>query len=144
MLDESTVKAWARLVRAQQLLLGRVEGELKAAGLPPLSWYDVLLEVNRGAGGRLRQYQIGEQVLLSKYNVSRLLDRLQAAGLIDRQLCEEDRRGANVAITREGKALLRKMWPVYERAIERHFARHLSDPEIGRLAGLLQRLIDAP
>lgn len=141
-LPESVVTAWARLIRAQQDLLARVETDLKAVGLPPLSWYDVLLELNRTETGQLRQFEIGDKVLLNKYNLSRLLDRLEQEKLVRRQICKEDRRGANVTITAEGKALLKKMWPVYERGIEQYFARHLSSQESAQLAELMARLID--
>jgi DNA-binding MarR family transcriptional regulator len=140
-LPEETVTAWARLIRTQRVLLERVEADLKAAGLPPLGWYDVLLEVNRPAGGRIRQYEIGEQVLLSKYNVSRLIDRLEAERLVRRTACEEDGRGSVVEITPAGKALLRRMWPVYARAIERHFARRLTETDTGKLAELMAKLL---
>lgn len=142
--SDTAVTAWARLLRAQQALLERVEADLKAEGLPPLSWYDVLLELNRVEGGRLRQFEIGEKVLLSKYNLSRLLDRLEEEGLVKRQPCKEDGRGAMVAITAAGRELKKKMWPVYERAIEQHFARHLSEPEADKLAQLMARLIAKP
>jgi DNA-binding MarR family transcriptional regulator len=138
---ETTLKAWVGLVRAQQALLERVESDLKAAELPPLSWYDVLLEVNRAENGQLRQFEIGDKVLLNKYNCSRLLDRLEQEGLVKRHACKEDRRGAQVAITKEGKALLKKMWPVYERAISEYFGRHLTMPEVGQLAELMGRLM---
>lgn len=141
---ETTLKAWVRLVRAQQALLERVEADLKAAELPPLGWYDVLLELNREENGQLRQYEISDKVLLSKYNCSRLLDRLEKEGLVKRSSCKEDRRGANVAITKEGKALLKKMWPVYERAIGEYFARYLSEAEVAQVAELMERLIPKP
>lgn len=140
-LPEPAVTAWARLIRAQQVLLERVEADLKAAGLPPLAWYDVLLELHRADGGQLRQFEIGDRVLLSKYNISRLLDRLEQEKLVRRQTCREDRRGANVAITAPGRTLLKKMWPVYERGIEQYFARHLSTQETEQLAELMARLI---
>jgi DNA-binding MarR family transcriptional regulator len=138
---ETTLKAWVGLVRAQQALLERVEADLKAAELPPLGWYDVLLEINRVPEGHLRQFEIGEKVLLNKHNCSRLLDRLEDEGLVKRQSCKEDRRGAHVAITKEGKALLKKMWPVYERAISEYFGRHLSESEVAELAKLMNRLL---
>lgn len=143
-LNDTTIRAWAGLMRAQQRLLERVEAELKQAALPPLGWYDVLLELHRAPGGRLRQFELGERVLLSKYNLSRLLDRLEQEGLVRREACREDRRGAHVVITREGKALVRRMWPVYESAIERYFARHLSAAEAQSLAALMQRLQEQP
>ena len=138
--DENTVQSWARLVRAQQLLLERVEADLKQGGLPPLRWYDVLLELHRSESDGLRQYEIGEAVLLNKYNVSRLLDRLEREGLIDRYACESDGRGAQVRITTSGKDLLKRMWKVYGIAITEHFARHFTRSELSRLAVLLCKL----
>jgi len=140
-LPETAVTAWARLIRAQQVLLERVEADLKAAGLPPLAWYDVLLELYRAESGQLRQFEIGDRVLLSKYNISRLLDRLEQEKLVRRQTCKEDRRGANVAITAQGRTMMKKMWPVYERGIEQYFARHMSTQETAQLAELMARLI---
>jgi len=142
--SESAVTAWARLLRAQQVLLDRVEADLKAAGLPPLGWYDVLLELNRVETGRLRQFEICEKVLLSKYNLSRLLDRLEQEGLVKRQPCKEDARGAVVSITAAGRELRKKMWPVYERAIQQHFARVLSAQEAEQLAQVMGRLLAEP
>lgn len=143
-LTKTTLTAWARLIRAQQLLVERVEADLAAAELPPLSWYDVLLEINREDSGQLRQFEIGDKILLSKHNLSRLLDRLEKENLVERQRCETDGRGANVVITKHGKALLKKMWIVYERGIEQYFSRHLSGKEIEQLAILTARLIENP
>jgi DNA-binding MarR family transcriptional regulator len=139
-LDEATLTAWARLVRAQQLLLERVEAELKHGGLPPLRWYDVLLELHRAGAQGLRQYEIGAAVLLSKYNVSRMLDRLEQEELLVRYVCEEDGRGARVEITAAGGELLKRMWPVYGAAISEYFAQYYKKTEIKQLAGLLGRL----
>jgi DNA-binding MarR family transcriptional regulator len=139
-MEEITVQAWARLVRAQQLLLERVEADLKRAGLPPLRWYDVLLELRRAEPDGLRQFEIGEAVLLNKYNVSRLLDRLEREGLIERYVCEADGRGAQVRITPSGNDLLKRMWKVYGEAVMEHFAQHFSVAEINRLSALLCKL----
>jgi DNA-binding MarR family transcriptional regulator len=139
-MEEITVQAWARLVRAQQLLLERVEADLKRAGLPPLRWYDVLLELRRAEPDGLRQFEIGEAVLLNKYNVSRLLDRLEREGLIERYVCAADGRGAQVRITPSGNGLLKRMWKVYGEAVAEHFAQHFSAADINRLSALLCRL----
>ena len=142
--SDTAVTAWAGLIRAQQVLLERVEADLKAAGLPPLGWYDVLIELRRTENARLRQYELGDKVLLSKHNLSRLLDRLEEEKLVKRQPCKEDGRGAVVTITASGKALQKKMWPVYERAIERYFAQHLSKSQAEQLAELMRRLVAEP
>jgi len=88
--SEAAVKAWTRLVRARDLVLGAIEQDLKAGDCPPLAWYDVLLELTRAAEGRLRPFEIEKQTLLAQYNLSRLLDRLEKEGLVARAPCQDD------------------------------------------------------
>ena len=89
-LSDETVTAWARLVRISQAVLSKVEADLKAADLPPLSWYDALLELERARPDGLRPYQLQERMLLAQYNMSRLTDRLAKAGYIEREDCSDD------------------------------------------------------
>lgn len=136
------VRAWARLMKAQQLARGAIEHELKAAGLPALVWYDVLLEVERAGDGGLRQRELEHAMLIAQYNLSRLIDRIERAGYLERQECEDDGRGQLIVITERGKALRRKMWPVYARAIEAAVGRHLSAKQAATVDELLGLLID--
>jgi DNA-binding MarR family transcriptional regulator len=140
--SDAVIRAWARLVRAQQSVLSAVEAELKAAGFPPLSWYDVLLELSRVEDGGLRPLALEQELLLAQYNLSRLLDRLEQAGHVERHACPEDGRGQVVAITASGRALVKRMWPIYRAAIARHVGAKLSDDEAARLATLLGKLMN--
>jgi DNA-binding MarR family transcriptional regulator len=137
---EATILAWSRLVRAGQAVFGSVEDDLKAAGLPPLGWYDVLLELRR-AGGALRPVEIESKLLIAQHNVSRLIDRLEKAGLAERKACERDGRGQFVAITENGVTLQQRMWPVYRAAIQKHVGQQLEGAEAAALADLLGKLI---
>ncbi|MFX8141405.1 helix-turn-helix domain-containing protein, partial [Acinetobacter baumannii] len=83
----------------------------KAAGLPKLEWYDVLLELERG--GPLRPRDLQARLLFAQYNLSRLLDRMVAAGLVGREACPDDHRGALIAITDTGRKLRKRMWLTY-------------------------------
>lgn len=139
-IGQVTVTAWARLLRVQKLLLEEVEGELKEKGLPPLAWYDVLFELYQRPDRRLRQFEIGERMLLSKFNLSRLVDRLEKNGLVRRDACPEDQRGAYVVITADGKKMLKKMWPTYAKALKENFADHFSKQELTMLSLLLAKL----
>ena len=139
-LDDLTINTWAQLIRTSQRFVDAAEAALKQAGLPPLGWYDVLLELHRGEASGLRQFEIGEKVLLSKHNLSRLIDRLQQQQLVERYVCEEDGRGNRVQITAQGKALLRKVWPVYQEVIRAHVQDRLSAAERKQLAALLEKL----
>lgn len=138
-LSDTAVTAWARLLRTSQNLLADVEAGLKAADLPPLVWYDALLEL-RGEKEGLRPYQLQERMLLTQYNISRLLDRLAAAGYVDRAPCPEDGRGQVVHIAPAGKTLLKRMWPVYRTLIVEHFSGRLSDKDCRDLARILDKL----
>lgn len=132
--------AWARLLRTHKLLIERVQKALANADLPPLEWYDLLLELDLADGKRLRLFDLGERIVLSRSNLSRLCDRLEKEGLVRREHCAEDRRGLYATLTDSGAALRRQMWPIYRDAIQEHFASHLSDEEAQALAELLLKV----
>jgi DNA-binding MarR family transcriptional regulator len=136
-LSDAAMAAWARLIRAQQLAVAGVEDALQRAGYPPLVWYDVLLELERPPGDGLRQRDIQRHTLLRRYNVSRIVDRMEADGLVTRRPSPEDARGTVVRITSKGRALRRRMWPVYAAAIEENFAGRYGEKDLERLAALL-------
>ncbi len=138
------IRVWTRLMRAQQTALAEIETALKQADLPPLAWYDVLLELDRAAPDGLRPFALERALLLPQYGLSRLLDRIEAAGYLERRPCPEDGRGQIVVISKSGKALRRRMWPVYARALNAAIGDRLAAAEAKALAALLDKLLDAP
>ena len=141
-LSETTIQAWVLLHRAHRKLLEDVSKSLKVNDLPPLDWYDVLLELYRAGSAGLRQYEIGERILLSKYNLSRLLDRLEKQHLLRRDACAEDGRGNRITITEAGEEVLREVWPVYSQSIQSEFGDKLSQSECSELSRLLTKVLD--
>lgn len=140
--SDAVIRAWARLVKAQSRVLGAVEADLRRAGLPPLAWYDILLELRRTGADGLRPYELEARLLLAQYNVSRLLKRLEAADLVERRACPGDGRGHRVLTTEAGEELVRRMWPVYRAAIQRHVGEPLeTDAAALDLGDLLGRLL---
>jgi DNA-binding MarR family transcriptional regulator len=133
----STVRAWVRLMRAQRLVLAAIEHDLKAADLPSLGWYDVLLELVRAESGKLRPYEIEDRILLAQHNLSRLLDRMEKAGLVRREVFAGDGRGRWVIVTQAGRAMQSRMWSVYAAAIQQHLGAKLDGGRIEQLAELL-------
>ena len=141
--SEAATRAWVALMRAQQELLAAIEDDLKAAGMPQLSWYDVLLELSRSEYGKLRPYQIEERTLLTQYNLSRLIDRMEAAGLVAKEPFGEDGRGRVVALTKAGRETQANMWTIYGASIAARIGGRLTDDEADTLARLLSRLRSA-
>jgi len=127
---------------AHNRLVGRIEADLAATGLPELTWYDVLWTLERAPGQRLRLHELAHEVVLSPSNLTRLVDRLEEAELLRRERAEEDRRGCFAVITSQGLAMRRKMWPVYARAIETHFDRHLTQAEQATLRAVFKRVLE--
>lgn len=140
---KETIRAWVKLHRTQRLLLDSVENSLKINDLPPLDWYDVLLELHRESGAGLRQYEIGEKVLLNKHNLSRLIDRLEKNQLVARYTCAEDGRGNRIKITSKGEKMLKQVWPVYRQSIQDDFAHKLNAKEIVELSRILGKVFGA-
>lgn len=136
--SDAAVLAWARLVRAHRTALAAVEAAIKAAGHPPLEWYDVLLELERA--GPLRPRDLQARLLLAQSNLSRLLDRMGKAGVVESRLCDDDRRGQLVSVTDAGRALRRRMWPAYGAAIAAAVGSKLTDAEAESVATLLGRI----
>jgi DNA-binding MarR family transcriptional regulator len=140
-MDEAELATWRAFLNAHAVLIQRIEGDLRARGLPPLAWYDVLWPLYRANGRRLRMNELAEQVVLSRTGLVRLVDRVEAAGLLRREPVPDDGRGTYVVVTDDGAATLRRMWPVYRRRIQRDFL----DPLGGgarRMRTALERIVE--
>lgn len=137
------VAAWRALLLAQNAVLKAIEADLAAAGQIPLTWYDVLLELNAAPQRRLRIQQLADRVVLSRTRVSRLVDELVTTGLVERLPDPADGRASLASITRQGRAALRKAAPVYLAGIERYFTRHLGQKEKQTLTAALGKVISA-
>jgi DNA-binding MarR family transcriptional regulator len=86
------LNAWRALLYAHARATQRVDAALSAAGLPPLTWYDVLWALRRAPRRRLRTGALAEEVTLSRTGLTRLIDRIERAGLLRREPVPEDRR----------------------------------------------------
>lgn len=130
-------RLWVGLVRSHQRIRNAVDAAFKAEGLPPLEWYDVLLELERH-GKPLRARDLEHKLLLAQYNLSRLLDRLEKLRLIVRRPDPDDGRSRLIEISEQGLAIRRRMWPLYKRQVEGSVAHRLTTAEMEYLAGLLE------
>jgi DNA-binding MarR family transcriptional regulator len=135
--------AWAVLLTAHATLIGKIEIALAEAELPPLDWYDVLWELEKAEGGKLRMHELARRIVLSRSNLTRLADRLENATLIEREDTPHDRRGYHCVITRAGLAMRKKIWPVYKAEIERLFSRHITVEEARTIGEALGHAVKA-
>jgi DNA-binding MarR family transcriptional regulator len=132
--------AWGALLHVHADLVPLLDRHVQSAAGMPLAWYDVLLELNAAPDRRLRMGELGGRVVLSRTRVSRLIDELVQAGLVARESNPADRRSAYAVLTDLGRSRLRAAAPTYLAGIAEHFARHLSDEELGVIATALWRV----
>ena len=135
--DDPAVAAWRGLLIAHSRLVPAVEADLRAAGQIPLSWYDVILELNAAPDRRLRMSELGQRAVLSRTRVSRVVDELAAVGLAERLPDQADGRSSFASLTPRGRDALRRAWPVYRDAIRRRLGAHLTVQQCRDLAALL-------
>jgi DNA-binding MarR family transcriptional regulator len=136
-------ETWGALLKVHAALVPRLDRELQNAHGLPLTWYDVLLELNSAPDRRLTMGELGSVAAVSRTRVSRVVDELTRAGLVTREPNEHDGRSAFAALTPAGRTALRKAAPTYVAAVQREFGDHLTAREADVLAGALRKVLAA-
>jgi DNA-binding MarR family transcriptional regulator len=134
------VGVWRNFLRAHATVLRDLERELANEAGMPLGWYDVLLQLAEAPGHRLRMAELADLVLLSRSGLTRLVDRLQAEGLVRREPSKDDARGTFTVLTEAGYARLRSAAPAHLAGVQRHWLELFSDDELHTLDELLSRV----
>jgi DNA-binding MarR family transcriptional regulator len=130
---------WFRFVRAHRCLIREIERRLAAAGLPAYAWYDALWGVESGPDGKRRMHELADVMAIERYNLTRLVDRLESEGLVERQRDNSDGRGAIAVITNKGRALRKEMWHVYQTAVAELFLAQFDEQQQHVFADALER-----
>jgi DNA-binding MarR family transcriptional regulator len=138
--EDRGVEAWAALLRTHAAVVGRLEREMQQERRLPLSWYDVLLSLFRAPPPGLRMQDLAEAVVLSRTRVSRVVDEMEAAGLVERKPNPADGRSTIVAVTAKGRRQFRAAAPVYLRGIAEHFSALLTAEELECVATALGKV----
>ena len=139
-LDERELGAWRGLLRAHSQLTRALDAELASEHGLSLSSYEVLLFLADAPDGRVRMAELAASVLLSRSGLTRLADRLEASGLIRRERCPSDLRGAHAVITAAGRQLFGAARGTHLAGVRRRFLDRYSEAELATLGGLWERL----
>ncbi len=139
--QDDGILAWSAFLRAHAAVLRRIEADLDAKARLPLGWYDVLLGLNAAPGRRMRMQELGEAAVLSRSRVSRIVDELAGAGLVERQANPDDRRSSYAVITEEGRKVFRRAAPAYLAAVREHFVAGLTAEQVTTIRAAMERLL---
>ena len=140
--SSETIEAWRSMLQAHQRLTTLMDTNLRDRHGLRLDWYDVLYQLN-AAGGQMRMHELAEAALFSRTDCTRIVDRMQRAGLVERSRAAEDGRGVNAVITADGRALLRTAAATHLHDIQRLFGAHVTAREATAMAEALGRAFEA-
>ncbi|MGH2614047.1 MAG: MarR family winged helix-turn-helix transcriptional regulator [Thermomicrobiales bacterium] len=132
---------WAGFLQTHAALARELDADLRAAHRLPLTDFEILLWLSQGSCERMRMAALADTVLLSPSGLSRAVERLQNRGLVRREPCTEDRRGAYATLTETGAALMRSAGATHAAGIRRRFLDRLNSEERRSLASAWQRVL---
>ena len=121
---------------------GVLAKEMDAESDLSLDWYGILLMLSQAEEGAMRPSELADQVSLSRSATTRLIDRMERNGLVERRSCRADRRGRFVALTPQGETVFRQAGRIHLRGIDQHVGSHLTAGEMADLRRILRKLSD--
>jgi DNA-binding MarR family transcriptional regulator len=133
------LRIWRLYFESVLALVDVLDRELERDAGIPLRWYDALVHLEEAPDG-LRMNELAERILYSKSGFTRVVDRMEDAGLVRRVRPENDRRSIRVVLTDKGRATLERARRHHRHGIEQHFARHLTDSDVKALARALEKV----
>lgn len=136
------LEVWRTFLRAHSRITRRLETDLLAAHDLPLAEYDVLVQLVQAPDRRLRMTELADRVLLSRSGLTRLVDRLEREGLVQRVACRSDARGLFAVLTPAGLDRLRTASATHLAGIVAYFTGRLRPDELATLGPLLDKLVE--
>jgi DNA-binding MarR family transcriptional regulator len=140
--DNETIEAWRLMLHAHQKLTTRMDFNLRERHGLRLDWYDVLYQLSV-AGGRMRMHELAAATLFSRTDCTRIVDRMEQAGLVRRERAVEDGRGIYAAMTSDGRDLFRSAAVTHLDDIQQMFGAHVANEEATAMATALGRALQA-
>jgi DNA-binding MarR family transcriptional regulator len=135
------LEVWQRFLRAHATVMRRLEADLVVEQGLPLASYDVLVQLTQAPQRKLRMTELAERVLLSRSGLTRLVDRLERSGLVEREACPSDARGMFAVLTEAGYLRLRAATPTHLRGVSDYAMSRLDDEDLAALDRVLRKLL---
>jgi DNA-binding MarR family transcriptional regulator len=133
-------EAWIAIAQTHAAITGRLQEALTAAELPPLPWFEVLATLDRAPEQRLKMGDLAEALVITRGGLTKLVDRLIKAGLLERTFCETDRRVSYATLLPAGVELLAEMRPVVREELAAAFTANLTAAEADELRATMERI----
>lgn len=125
------------------MIIEQLGAELQAGKQLPLTWFDVLIQLSLTPEGYMPMNALADSIVLSKSGVTRLVDRMTDAGLVERIACPTDRRIVYASLTDKGRAVFEDAAPFHFEGVRRMFSRKLTKDEEKALVSAFSKILDA-
>ena len=139
-LSPAELGAWRGFLRVHAALVKELDAELAAEHELPLSSYEVLITLQAAPRHRCRMAELADSVLLSRSGMTRLVDRLEREGLLDRCSCDHDARGAYACLTSAGAKRLEEARATHLALVREQFISRFSAAELAAMAEMWARI----
>jgi len=137
------LQMWRSFLETHSTVVKFLERRMDEQHGLPLAWWDVLIQLADGPEGRLRMGELAESVLLTRSGITRLVDRMIVAGLVDREPCPGDRRGYYAVITQQGRDTIEKIGPDHSKDAWEVFLGHIDEEEAALMSQVFTRVLEA-
>lgn len=139
-LTAEALDAWRSMLFASSRVVQALGADLEEQHGLPITWFDVLGRLRQAPDGQLRMHELEEQSVFTRSGITRLADRIENAGFIERVRSSSDRRGVYLRITDTGIKKLDDVWPDHQQSIWRHFASRLTASDLKALQRAAQKI----
>ena len=143
LLDEEQARGWRDFVQTFGTVMRQLDQDMQADQDTPLAWFDVLVHLNEAPEGRLRMHELAESLVLVPSSLTRLVDRMRSAGLVERKPCPEDRRVVYCVITAEGKGAYNRVSPEHNGRVQERFMQYLNREDVEALRRIFSKVREA-
>ncbi|TLP55205.1 MarR family transcriptional regulator [Microbispora tritici] len=134
-------RAWRAHLAAHRLLFLQLDRELQGSGLS-LNDYEILVNLSESPGRRMRMSELADATIQSRSRLSHQISRMEAAGLVTREECEDDRRGTFAVLTDQGWETIRRVAPDHVDSVRRHFIDLMTPEQVSELEQIYAPVID--
>ena len=141
--DQETQDAWKGILFTHAKVVQALEADLQTSADLNLTWLDVMNRLNEHPERRLRFHELAERSLFTRSGLTRLVDRIEQAGYVEREHARDDRRGVYVTLTNAGAAKLESLWPDFTASIQNHFGQHLNRDDIKAVIAATEKIVSA-
>lgn len=138
--QDLALDSWVRLIRGHASATRAISAQLVAEHGLTINDYEALLHLAKAEGGRMRRVDLAERLILTASGVTRLLDGLEAGGLVERASCATDRRVTYAVLSETGRTKLREASKSHIADVRAFFDERYTAEELEQLAKLLGRL----